>query len=200
MNTEDKIATAYKALFDILNDDNNTQGEDDKTFRKNTTEQITKRDEQYTALLSHFVGVTRIRNILKEICKWFFYFAVIISVIVLAKIIYSIFNAYLSSATIEQIAESMPLLITSMVSFASAIIVIPTTITKYLFSTEEDKNITQIILHTQEHDVSGRKWAMDFKKIIENMDDKGKAEISTTPQNTNNHSQANNKTDKEQEN
>ena len=67
-----------------------------------------------------------------------------------------------------------------MVGFVSAIITIPTTITKYLFSTSEDENITQIILHTQEHDVSGRKWAMDFKKIIENMDDISQKEQPST--------------------
>ena len=68
-----------------------------------------------------------------------------------------------------------------MVGFVSAIITIPTTITKYLFSTTEDENITEIILHTQEHDVNGRKWAMDFKKIIENIDDKVKKDSDNSP-------------------
>lgn len=66
--------------------------------------------------------------------------------------------------------ESLPLLVTSMVGFVSAIITIPVTITKYLFSTKEDENITQIILHTQEHDTSGRQWAMDFKKIADDLE------------------------------
>lgn len=39
------------------------------------------------------------------------------------------------------------------------------TITKYLFNTEENKNITGIILHTQDHDTSGRQWAMDFRNF-----------------------------------
>lgn len=58
-----------------------------------------------------------------------------------------------------------------MVGFVSAIITIPVTITKYLFSTEEDKNITQIILHTQDHDTTGRQWAMDFRKMVENKEE-----------------------------
>ena len=175
MNTEDKFY-AYKKLFEILNEDENPKGEDDKIFRRNTKTQITNRDKEYTKLLSHFVNVTRARNILKEIFKWSFYLMLIIALGVLVFITYSLFNKYLSSATIEQISESLPLLITSIVGFVSAIITIPATITKYLFSTTEDENITQIILHTQEHDVSGRQWAMDFKKIIENMDDKVKKE------------------------
>ena len=175
MNTEDKFY-AYKKLFEILNEDENPKGEDDQIFRRNTKTQITNRDKEYTKLLSHFVNVTRARNILKEIFKWSFYLMLIIALGVLVFITYSLFNKYLSSATIEQISESLPLLITSIVGFVSAIITIPATITKYLFSTTEDENITQIILHTQEHDVSGRQWAMDFKKIIENMDDKVKKE------------------------
>ena len=121
------------------------------------------------------------RLVLKEFFKWSFYLTLIFALIALVKITYSLFNKYTSSATIEQISESLPLLITSMVGFVSAIITIPTTITKYLFSTTEDENITEIILHTQEHDVNGRKWAMDFKKIIENIDDKVKKDSDNSP-------------------
>jgi hypothetical protein len=46
----------------------------------------------------------------------------------------------------------------------SVIIAIPISITKYLFSAKEDKNTTDIILHTQEHDTTGRQWTLDFKK------------------------------------
>lgn len=170
MNTEDKF-TAYKTLFDILNNEEQNNTEDDKTFRKNTTEEITNRDSKYTKLLSHFVIITEIRNILKEFFKWTFYLVVICAIAVLIVIVYKLFNKYISSANIEQILESAPLLITAMVGFVSTIITIPVTITKYLFSTEEDKNITEIILHTQEHDTNGRQWAMDFKKIVDNLEE-----------------------------
>lgn len=39
---------------------------------------------------------------------------------------------------------------------------------------DRDENITQIILHTQEHDTSGRKWAMEFKNLVDNLDKKDK--------------------------
>lgn len=173
MNAEDK-QLAYKMLFEILTPSTDDKTEDDKTFRKNTKEQITKRDSKYTELLDHFVCLTKVRNILKEFFKWSFYLAIIGSIIALIIIVCSLFNKYISSATIEQIEESMPLLITSMVGFVSTVIAIPVTITKYLFSTKEDKNITKIILHTQEHDTSGRKWAMDFKKFVDELEDSDK--------------------------
>lgn len=171
MKTEDE-SLVFETLFNFLNNRWKDKTEDDKTFRKNTTEQITNRDSKYTELLAHFVLITKIRNGLKEFFKWTFYLAIIGSIIALATITYKIFNKYLSYAEIEQIIESLPLLITSMVGFVSVIITIPVTITKYLFSTKEDDNITEIILHTQEHDVSGRKWAMDFKKIVENIEER----------------------------
>lgn len=170
MNANDKNYV-YQMLIDILNNDNNDNTEDDKTFRKNTKQQITSRDEKYSELLTHFVKLTKIRNIIKEIFKWTFYLVVMSAIIVLILIVYNLFNKYISSANIEQILDSAPLLITAMVGFVSTIITIPVTITKYLFSTEEDKNITQIILHTQEHDTSGRRWTMEFNNIEGNSND-----------------------------
>lgn len=174
MKSKDDVLV-YKMLFDILNDGKKDETEDDRTFRKNTTQQITNRDSQYTDLLSHFVSITKIRNVLKEIFKWSFYLAIVASIIVLTIITYSLFRKYTSSAEINEIIESLPLLISSIVGFVSVIISIPVTITKYLFSTKEDNNITQIILHTQEHDVNGRKWAMEFKKIIEDIEEHQKS-------------------------
>ena len=180
MNAEDKISK-YQMLFNILNDNNEDNTEDDKKFRKNTKEQITNRDEKYSELLTHFVKITQIRNCLKEFFKWTFYLVIICSIFTLILVIYKLFNKYISSASIEQILESAPLLITAMVGFVSTIITIPVTITKYLFSTEEDKNITEIILHTQEHDTSGSQWAMDFKKMME-----GFEEVDKNEKNSNN--------------
>ena len=160
-----KRLLVYETLLNALRNDKTTsESEDDKTFRRNTTEQIVNRDTQYTELLSHFVKITKIRNSLKEFFKWTFYLMIVGAIVALIAIVYQL---YIVTASIEQIVESVPLLITAMVGFVSTIITIPVTITKYLFSTEEDKNITEIILHTQEHDTSGRQWATDFKKILE---------------------------------
>lgn len=171
MNADDKFLAAYNVLFDMLHGEEEDNTGDDKKFRKKTKEQIINRDEQYTELLSHFVKITQIRNTLKEIFKWTFYLMIIVSMFSLIIIVYKLFNKYISSANIDQILESAPLLITAMVGFVSTIITIPVTITKYLFSTKEDKNITEIILHTQEHDTSGRQWAMDFKQMVDGLEE-----------------------------
>lgn len=145
---------AFKTVLNVLNDKQNEKTEDDKTFRNKTKTQIAKRDGKYTELLEHFVGLTKVRNILKEFFKWLFYLVIMGSIVALIYVVCNLFKKYVTNANIEQIVESMPLLITSMVGFVSTIIAIPVTITKYLFSTKEDENITQIILHTQEHDTS----------------------------------------------
>lgn len=171
MKLEDK-ALLYKTFISVLQDsDNDSSTQDDKIFRRNTKEQITNRDKEYTDLLSHFVTITRVRNILKEIFKWSFYIALIISVVVLVCMTKSIFNKYVEKASIQQMIESIPLLITSIVGFVSAIITIPVTITKYLFSTKEDEYITQIILHTQDHDTSGREWTSKVKELANVIED-----------------------------
>ena len=170
MNTEEK-SKLYQTFFNLLKSYDEDNSEDDKTFRKNTKDQITKRDKEYSCLLAHFVKITRVRNIVKEIFKWVFCLALIVSMIMCVIIVYRLFNKYISSADIKEIVEAAPLLISAIVGLVSAIIAIPITITKYLFSTEEDKNITEIILHTQKHDTSGRNWAMEFKKMIEKLED-----------------------------
>lgn len=151
-------------LTDKKHSDNSN--EDDKTFRKETKQEIINRDKKYTELLNHFVSITQVRNILKECFKWLFYLVIMGSIITLTVLTCVIVKKYMSSANIEQIVESMPLLITAIVGFVSTIITIPIAITKYLFSTKEDENITQIILHTQKHDTSGRNWATNFKKEL----------------------------------
>lgn len=174
MTNEERIA-AYELLFNILDNNENSSSSnsnnDDDVFRQKITAEISNRDTEYSNLLKHFVNITKIRNVLKEFFKWTFYLFVIYSVYILTRIIYSLFNKYISYADIKQILDSLPLLITAMVGFVSTIITIPVCITKYLFSTEEDKNITQIILHTQEHDTNGRQWAIDFKKIVEKLNE-----------------------------
>ena len=155
-----------KFLLDSLSRRNET--EDDKLFRKRTKRQIEDRDERYTLLLKHFVGVTRFRNWVKEIFKWAFMISIVVCISVLTKSFYLLTEKYVKTASIQEIIDSIPLLVTSIVSIISAVISIPVIITKYLFSTKEDKYITNIIMHTQEHDTSGRDWATKHKETDPN--------------------------------
>lgn len=177
MIMDEKDFLKYKLFFDILDSSNKNkkQTEDDKTFRENVTNEITNRDSEYTKLLSHFVSITERRNKLKEFFKWTFYGAVVISMLVFTYSFYKLFRKVINEGDIEQLIETIPLLITSIVGFVSVIIAIPIAITQYLFSTKEDENITKIILHTQDHDTTGRQWTLDFKKYFEDINkDNGK--------------------------
>jgi len=135
----------------------------DDIFGENASKQIGDRDVEYTKLLSHFVKITKVRTILREIFKWIFYITIICSVIAVSVVTINIVNKFINEATINELTKGIPLLITSLVGLISTIIVIPLVITKYLFSTKEDDNITSIILHTQEHDTTGRQWVMKYK-------------------------------------
>lgn len=155
-------------IFDSLERHDST--EDDELFRRKTTKQISERDKEYTQLLSHFVKITRIRNYLKEFFKWSFLLTIVSAIIVLIVVVFKLVNKCLALENFDQIVQTLPLLITAFLGFVSTVIVIPATITKFLFNTEEDKNITSIIEHTQNHDVNGRAWATEnaTKKISEN--------------------------------
>lgn len=119
------------------------------------TTQIAKRDLYYTQLLEHHVGLTHIRGILKEIHKWLFFWLIISACIFGCIIISTTLNKIFVSEDPQFITSSIPIIITALISFISTIIVIPVTITKFLFNIKEDDNITTLIKHTQDHDTSG---------------------------------------------
>ncbi|MBE6590359.1 MAG: hypothetical protein E7643_09305 [Ruminococcaceae bacterium] len=52
----------------------------------------------------------------------------------------------------NQFLQALPLVITALVSLLSAIIGVPITVTRFLFNSKEDDNITNTIHHTQDHD------------------------------------------------
>ena len=81
--------------------------------------------------------------------------------------IFSTITVILIKCSNQQIIEAIPILITSIAGFASSIIAIPLSITKYLFSTKEDRYITDIISHTQEHDLSSRKILKAIEKVAD---------------------------------
>lgn len=172
---DDKNYIQYQILEKYIemlkSEEKEVQSEDDKTFRENVTNEITNRDTEYTKLLSHFVFVTKIRNFLKEFFKWTFYVVVISSIFLFMLLTYKLFDKFITNGTIEELVEAIPLFMTSIIGLVSVIIAIPIAITKYLFSTKEDENITRIILHTQEHDTTGRQWTLDFKKVLKKIDE-----------------------------
>ena len=114
--------------------------------------ELEEREELYTVILEDYSKITKIRNILKEIHKWAFFWIVIAAGIVITILLCNIVNRVLALENIEQFLDAIPIIITAFVSFITVIIGIPTIIANFLFSTKEDDNITHTIHHTQDHD------------------------------------------------
>lgn len=136
----------------------------DNEFNSKTQEQIIKRDEEYTKLLEHFVSITVNRNNAKEKYKWIFFKIIMALLVILDISTAGIVMSILYKCDTNELISAFPVLITAITGFTSSIIAIPLSITKYLFSTNEDEYITAIISHTQEHDSSGR---MLFKSLLD---------------------------------
>lgn len=151
-----------KLIEKYVNTQNMQQVDDDASFEEDSRKNITDRDVAYTGLLNHYTNITKIRNYVKEVHKWIYFWIIMLLVIVFGYYVFGLLkNIDLSQ---KSSIENLIMIITSLVSFSSVAISIPLIITKYLFSNKEDKRIAKIILHTQEHDSSGRQWATDYKK------------------------------------
>lgn len=119
------------------------------------TTQIAQRDIQYTEILKNHAKLTKFRGICKEIHKWLFFWMIIVASFAGLVYIHKILNKVMETDDINIIVDSIPIIVTAVISFISTIIVVPLTIAKFLFNAKEDDNITTLIKHTQEHDVSG---------------------------------------------
>lgn len=122
------------------------------------SKEIKDRDKNYSKLLKSYVRTTRARNILKEFHKWALFWGMVYACVKGYQLIEKILNPILSSNNVDVLVAAIPVLVTSLVAFISAIIAVPLAVVKFLFNAKEDDNITEIIKHTQEHDAAGRIW------------------------------------------
>lgn len=123
-------------------------------FETISKKNISNRDDSYTALLEHFVSITKRRNFLKELHKWIYFWIIMILTILFSITIFIFLNKISRN---DNNLYNLIAIVSSLISFSSVIISIPLIITKYLFSSKEDKRIASIILHTQKHDLNGKK-------------------------------------------
>lgn len=153
---------------------------------------VAERDSGYTNLLKNYVSLTKGRNILKEVHKWIFFWIIIVGTVVIGAFLIGFVNTQVSS--MEQNgsfnSDAIAALISALVSLVTVVISIPIIITKYLFNTKEDENITAIIKETQEHDskeitllddyfkIGGSKKSQ--KKQPKNVNDTGKKNTDTS--------------------
>lgn len=152
----------------FVNTKNMDQVNNDANFEEDSRKNITDRDISYTGLLNHYTFITKVRNYLKEIHKWIYFWIIMLLIIYFGIYVFRLLKNI--DLTQMKSMENLAVVITSLISFSSVVISIPLIITKYLFSSKEDKRIADIILHTQDHDLSGRQWAIDFKKNITKTD------------------------------
>lgn len=153
MTKEQQYGRLIKEILDLDKSDI----DDDNEFDTESRKHILERDEYYSDLLKHFVTITKERNKAKEKNKWIYFWVIMTSLVALDLMIISVVIVLLIKCNAEQLIDSIPVFVTAIAGFVSSIIAIPLAITKYLFSTKEDKYITEIISHTQEHDLSGRR-------------------------------------------
>ncbi len=144
-----------------------------ESFKVASKKNISDRDDSYTKLLKHFVNITQIRNIVKEIHKWIYFWIIIASIFYFGIIVLKLVDKIELSG--DNWVVGLTTAISCLVSLSSVMISIPLIITKYLFNSKEEKKITKIILHTQDHDLNGRRI---IENSIENSDGKDNTSIN----------------------
>lgn len=143
--------------------------------------QIVKRDLKYTELLESYTTITKVRFTLKEIHKWLFFWMVIVACGYCLVLAYRLVSRILSVEDPQFIIDSVAVIFAAFTAFVSTVIAVPMTITKFLFNTNEDDNITQLIQHTQEHDAAGiDKLKEKFSKTLPEKKNKGKVDTENS--------------------
>lgn len=143
----------YESVVRLIGDVIFTQSDEDPGKKIQT--QIVARDKKYTELLNAYTRITKARFWLKEIHKWFFFWLVIAASVVCLSVSYNLINKVLKEDSVQVIIDAVPAILAAFTAFVSTVIAVPLTITQFLFNTKEDDNITTLIQHTQDHDVSG---------------------------------------------
>lgn len=135
--------------------------------------QIVERDKQYTELLKAYTTITRVRLYLKEIHKWLFFWMVVVACCFCLNLAYRLVRRILAVEDPQFIIDSVAVIFAAFTAFVATVIAVPMAITKFLFNTNEDDNITQLINHTQEHDAAGIDKLKDkFSKKLSGKDNK----------------------------
>ena len=149
------MSSDYKKLLTLINKNTLLLIDSDNDSGKQIEEEITRRDKEYSDLLESYVRISKIRNVIKEVHKWIFFWLVIVAGIFSLSRAHGVITRILGNDDLSFIVNAIPIIITAFVTSASTIIAIPLAITNFLFNTKEDDNITDIVKHTQEHDATG---------------------------------------------
>lgn len=132
--------------------------------------EILKHSKNYSDLLDIYINSTRKNLIMKRWFKIIFFVVTMCSLIAIIFFFYTAlqyaFKSFdkfdnLNGVTIEAILSIVTLIIPAISSLVVAFVKIPEIIAQYLFSTEEDNNMTTIIKNIQDYDKD--MFAMEHK-------------------------------------
>lgn len=116
----------------------------------NDREYINANNDSFKKLLKTYVENAKQNLLAKLIFKAIFFAACVVILIgifvLLCKITWYYLNNEVSTETL------IITMINTVVSFLSAFIVLPHTIAQYLYNTEEEKNMTELVKNIQERD------------------------------------------------
>lgn len=143
-----KVIAAYLTEDSI--DNNIDIIDNDEELKASDIESMKKHNQDFNALLSAYVknADKNLRNKL-ELKITFFYVCIIIMILVTFVTILISCIALFNDFKTEHIIS---VLLTNAVSFFTSFIILPKTIATYLFNTDEEKNMTEIIKSIQDYD------------------------------------------------
>lgn len=142
--TDEEIINKY-----VKEDDNNRIDVIHKDYN-NDRQYINSNNESFSKLLNTYVKNANRNLFAKLIFKAIFFVACVVILVgifvLLCKITWYCLNNKVSTETL------IITMVNTVVSFLSAFIVLPHTIAQYLYNTEEEKNMTELVKNIQERD------------------------------------------------
>lgn len=128
-----------KALFEKIE-------QEDKEHRK----EYDRRDNLYSDLLEEYINAYKKKTKRNRKLKLAFFFIVVFTFCVI--ILGSVASLIIVSIVGQSIAATVSVITGSVISIISAIIVLPKIIAEYLFPTDEEQNMNEMIKNMQEND------------------------------------------------
>lgn len=143
-----KVIGAYLTEDSI--DNNIDIVNNDEELKVSDIDSMKKHNQDFNTLLSAYVknADNNLKNKLNLKITFFYVCIIIMILITFSTVLISIITLFNDFAT-EQIVS---VLLANTISFFTSFIILPKTIATYLFNTDEEKNMTEIIKSIQDYD------------------------------------------------
>ena len=140
---------------DLANSTDDRNLDTTHNFEQKTQAQISARGQAYEQLLKNYVKLAKERNDSKEAKKNSFY-CLIKWILILSGVLFCVLFIRVIFLSVEDMAKLLPVVAAAFATFLGEFISLPTIVAKYLFNNDEDNNMTEIIKHTQDFDISSQ--------------------------------------------